>query len=472
MYYKLSKQYSFRGWKHLPFAIQALSGAESFETPRFYSKDNFRLLIRCNGVEDIDIAGLAEAQVDLLDSLVKEGIIETSSEPMGALEREQRYLVYPSIYLRSIQWSITGRCNYSCRHCFVSAPTGCHSQLPLEALLGIVDQMKATGVRSVSITGGEPLVNKDFLEIVRKLTENNIIVTQIFTNGKLLTEALLDALTELGVHPLFQLSFDGKGHHSWLRGIDGAEEDVIAAIDLLRGKGFPYACAMCIHKENAESLAETVRFLAENECLYLGVNAPHELGIWNEYGEEYALSPPEIWEIYKSYLPVYFSEGAPITITLDGFIKCDKGSIDYSIPYDHRLKDPNYPLEKRAYCPTTRHAAYIDPEGRLLPCMGFAGSEKLNEKFSSVLEGNLPELTWNSFYSIAANTTVQELANHDAECRDCEHLGECTGGCMVGGLTEDGDYLKHDPMACWFYKNVGVEGLSAVADEAIASAKM
>ena len=54
---------------------------------------------------------------------------------------------------------------------------------------------------------------------------------------------------------------------------------------------------------------------------------------------------------------------------------------------------------------------------------------------------------------------LSDLLEKNADCRECEHWDRCVGGCMLNGITEEGNYLVPDPMACWFHKHVGEEGV-------------
>jgi MoaA/NifB/PqqE/SkfB family radical SAM enzyme len=70
-----------------------------------------------------------------------------------------------------------------------------------------------SGVLSCSITGGEALVRPDFWEIIDGLTARGIGITQIYSNGLLVNNRLLDGFEERGLHPEFNMSFDGVGYH-------------------------------------------------------------------------------------------------------------------------------------------------------------------------------------------------------------------------------------------------------------------
>jgi len=106
----------------------------------------------------------------------------------------------------------------------MSAPNAKHGSPTHEQLMDVVEQLAECGVCSVGITGGEPLVRKDFLDIIDALVEREIAVSTIYTNGWLVDEVLLDELEKRGVRAGFQLSFDGVGCHDFLRGVSGAEE--------------------------------------------------------------------------------------------------------------------------------------------------------------------------------------------------------------------------------------------------------
>ena len=66
-----------------------------------------------------------------------------------------------------MHWSITGKCNFNCRHCLVSAPNAHHPQLPLSDCLHIVEEIAKCGVNRVDVTGGEPLVRRNIVDLVR-----------------------------------------------------------------------------------------------------------------------------------------------------------------------------------------------------------------------------------------------------------------------------------------------------------------
>jgi len=83
---------------------------------------------------------------------------------------------------------ITARCNLNCRHCYINLPAGDKAaekkELSLEEVREIVDEAVSLGALWCIVTGGEPLLRDDFLDIYFYLKKKGLLVT-IFTNATL-----------------------------------------------------------------------------------------------------------------------------------------------------------------------------------------------------------------------------------------------------------------------------------------------
>jgi radical SAM protein with 4Fe4S-binding SPASM domain len=155
----------------------------------------------------------------------------------------------------------------------------------------------------------------------------------------------------------------------------------------------------------------------------------------------------------------------PIGIELDGYFYCEKGRTDYRVHYVHHAGE-NADWSKYPYCESVRYNVYIGPDGRLAPCMGFSDTV-LKDRFPSVLEKHLGDLSLDSYYHDVVETKVSDLLARNPECASCEFLRRGCGGCMIEGITDDGDYLVPDRRCCYFHKHIGEDAVRAVADAAI-----
>ena len=159
---------------------------------------------------------------EVFDDLISAGVLIASDNPLEPPKSYQRYKIFPCRYVDKVQWSITGKCNFRCRHCLVSAPDNRHTQPTLEQCLFTVSELERCGIRKVDITGGEPFIRDDWEKIFDALAAAQIKIGIVFTNASLLDNHVLDVLEKNNQHPMFRLSFDGLGHHDWLRGVVGA----------------------------------------------------------------------------------------------------------------------------------------------------------------------------------------------------------------------------------------------------------
>lgn len=114
---------------------------------------------------------------------------------------------------------ITNACNLKCRHCFMKSGSALQSELNLEDWLGILSDFKVSGGETVTFSGGEPLMFKDFSAVL-KHAHNIGLNTTVLSNGLLWSETMIEDLASY----IDEIQFS----------IDGVNEETNAVI---RGKG-------------------------------------------------------------------------------------------------------------------------------------------------------------------------------------------------------------------------------------------
>ncbi len=105
--------------------------------------------------------------------------------------------------ITDLRISITDRCNYKCVYCRTGNQGAVYSELPLADYLRMARVFAGLGIEKVRITGGEPLLRHDVVELVRELSklrtlEGEGLDLAITTNGHLLAE-LAQPLKEAGL---------------------------------------------------------------------------------------------------------------------------------------------------------------------------------------------------------------------------------------------------------------------------------
>lgn len=446
MYYSLKPQYILRGWQKAPYA---LIDQEKHIT-LFLTGDVFDVLRLCDGKIDFSMPFLISGQQRAIaEQLFSKGIVDRSDVP-GAVSSRQEYFQYPSRFIKQAHWSITGKCNYRCRHCYMSAEDAKLGELPFETVMKIIDELDKCGVGMVSLTGGEPLVRKDFWDIVDALLEKNIMIESIYSNGALVNDRFLDGLEKRGLGSCtIDMSYDGPGFHDWLRGIDGAEKLVDAAFLRCKERGIQTRAEMCLCERNKHLLRASVNHLAEAGCSRLKVNGISNLGKWKENGYGTSIPIPDLYRTYLDYIPHFYEDGAPLNLQLGGFFVGNKGDLSYySIPRNREGQDP----EKVCLCSHARTVMYISPEGRALPCFSLSGMN-VQQKFPVIQDIGLVRCLNDSFFMDFVQKKAVEIIRHNEQCRGCEYRNICLGGCRAEALSlNENGFLDKDPNACEFYR--------------------
>ena len=149
-----------------------------------------------------------------------------------------------------VSWNLTYRCNLACEHCYLDAGGtplvgtenfADRSELGTEECFRVIDEIAAFAPECVTIlTGGEPLLRRDILEIVRRAAERGLWVV-VGTNGVSITENLARRLAEAGARGL-SLSLDAldPDRHDRFRKVRGAWRNTVEGAEILNRTGLPF----------------------------------------------------------------------------------------------------------------------------------------------------------------------------------------------------------------------------------------
>lgn len=192
-------------------------------------------------------------------------------------------------------WYITSKCNLRCTHCYLTDYT---KNTEKKIIVGVLDQLKAMAVRSISYIGGEPLIRTDLEEIIRMTVERGIEV-ETCTNGVLADEDRAASLIKAGCEK-FQVSLEGHSPElsDPVRGKDTFQKILNGAGNLKRG-GAKVKLNVTISKQNYKSIPELIK-LAESICvdsLRLSAFVPFGTGV--QAVEEFQLTKEDIEDIRR-----------------------------------------------------------------------------------------------------------------------------------------------------------------------------
>lgn len=146
--------------------------------------------------------------------------------------------------------ALTDRCNLRCIHCYLGQPQQASRELTTAQWLAIIDDITRAGCLYVLLTGGEPLLRKDFATIYRHAKESGLI-TSVFTNGTRLSSDIIALFQDLPPHGL-EISLYGATDATCTKvtGRADAYQQCRTGLDKLHAAGIPFSLKTILMKSN------------------------------------------------------------------------------------------------------------------------------------------------------------------------------------------------------------------------------
>ena len=135
-----------------------------------------------------------------------------------------------------LTWELTYACNLDCIHCLSSSGRRDPRELSTAEAKAVIDELVALQVFYVNIGGGEPMIRRDFFELVEYATTRRVGV-KFSTNGAFIDAQAARRLAGMEYLDI-QISLDGTdaATNDHVRG-DGSFATALRAMDHLRRRG-------------------------------------------------------------------------------------------------------------------------------------------------------------------------------------------------------------------------------------------
>jgi AdoMet-dependent heme synthase len=358
-----------------------------------------------------------------------------------------------------ISWNLTYRCNLACEHCYLDAGGAPlvgtenfadRSELGTDECFRVIDEIAAFAPECLTIlTGGEPLLRRDILEIIRRASERGLWVV-VGTNGVSITENLARRLAEAGARGL-SLSLDAldPDRHDRFRKVRGAWRNTVEGAEILNRTGLPFIVQTTAGSHN----------LGELEAIADFAHGRLAAKVWNLYflvptgrGQFVSdITPAQYDEVLASLYRIQMKYDRRMLVNAKcapHYIKTvleNAGAETDPIPTDARLRQseggPSGLSPIRTYsagaggCPAGTHYMGIRPNGDVTPCPYLP-------VFGGTLRSSSLADLWSSsdlFNDIRRRTSL------GGRCGACEMNGHC-GGCRARAYGMTGDLMAEDPL--------------------------
>ena len=441
MYFVLTDHIALRSWKALRGAFYVKGRPHASGV----TAEEFEILKLCDGEHDIDDDRITQ-------SLIRKHLIRPCEKGEHPSDWSA-YRRYDNRYFPKMNLMITGKCNYNCLHCFNAADNApLMAEWKYEEILDLLDQAKDCGINAFTITGGEPTLHPQFMDIIRAIYERDMYVDALNTNGSLIDQKMLDEFKAIGCNPQIKISFDGLGSHDWMRGRKGAEEKTLKAMELCVDNDFQVMSQTQVHRHNLEALMDTARRLDDLGVGILRLIRTTEAPRWIQNAGDSCLPIEEYYGKMLDFAGSYKDSGMKMDVIIWQFMKLHPSRRIYSLE-TVRCNDGNF-RSSAPVCSGNRGMVGVTCEGELVPCMQMSGFMKQR----GIHMGNLHEMPLkkaltDGAYIEAVCLDLREKLEDNQKCAACRYFKYCAGGCPALGLNYCGSLTGSDLSKCMFFEN-------------------
>ena len=292
-------------------------------------------------------------------------------------------------------FELNHRCNLRCVHCYLGSQDTIHNlrhfELSTKQALSIIDQITAAGCLYLLITGGDPLLRRDFAEIYRHAKMNGLLVT-IFTNGTLITDKILDLFDDLPPQTV-EISLYGATTATYekVTGIKGSYHKCISGIQRLLEHNIKVKLKTVVMTHNQheflamKKMAQDfdVRFRYDSDIFpaFDGDKSPIALRVSPEEVMNLEFADKERYQEWRDFARLH-----PVQQQSDYLYQCGAGLSSF----------------------------HIDPYGNVQPCLMTVGYKY------SLLENNF-ETIWQELIP----GIRQKKISNAAPCKQCDKRNLC-----------------------------------------------
>lgn len=320
-------------------------------------------------------------------------------------------------------FELTPRCNFNCRMCYIHMSAeeqmAAGKELTAEEWIAIGDQAVKSGMIYLLLTGGEPLLRPDFLDIYTTMAKKGVLMS-VNTNGSLINEKIVECWQKH--HPeCINITLYGASEETYNRvcRIPNGYERAMRGIMMLKDAGVRMCINCTFTRDNVGDLEKIVAFSKKLQVpvkmagyMFPPVRAGHGSEV-----DDSTLSPVEIGEASAIFDRLNSSEER-IQRHCDYISRCLAGDDLSGFGEVRKL-----PQSRISSCMAGRSSFWITWDGRMLPCgMMEVNPREINGDFAAA---------WK-----ATNEAMQRVLL-PRECLDCKYqyfcptcaaVGECTHG--------------------------------------------
>ena len=354
----------------------------------------------------------------------------------------------------TVAWEVTRACAYACIHCRAEAqPKRDPRELTTEEGFRLIDELVDVGRPILIVTGGDPMMRPDLLDLIRYAAGRGLRVALSPTATKLVTLERLREARDAGVARI-QMSLDGSRPEvqDAFRGRPGSFQRTLEILDDIRSAGISLQVGTTVSRYNVDDLDAIARVVGEYGTVMWSLFFLVPTG----RGRREDMISPEEHERVFNWLY----------------------DLSKTAPFDVRTTAAQH--YRRVVIQRRRQEATSSETGLLVTGAGYSFADGLGQSNRGVNDGNgfafishtgdvcpsgfLPLPGGNvrdkPFAEIYRNSTLfrdlRDYSGLKGKCGVCDFRDVC-GGSRARAYAVSGDYLESDPYCVYQPPSMGVD---------------
>ena len=307
-------------------------------------------------------------------------------------------------FLRSIHIEIASKCNERCVHCYIPHEDK-NSYIKPELFYRILEEGRSLNIINVTLSGGEPLMHRDFLNFLKRSRELDLSVN-VLSNLTLLTD---EHVTEMMKNPLLSVQTSlyamNPEVHDSITGFKGSFGKTMESLQKLLSAGIPVQISCPVMKQNKEDFLDVIRWGREHQVGV--VSEPVIFATYDGTCSNLAnrLTLNEVAEVIDKQLPEGYADAMRTA-----------ANEKEQLSSDHPI------------CSVCRYNFCVSAEGNVFPCAGWQSNIIAN------LNGHTVKEIWENSSKIRNLRSITR--GKFPKCVNCEDRGYCTV-CMMSNSNEN-----------------------------------
>ncbi|MCI5208810.1 MAG: radical SAM protein [Candidatus Electrothrix sp. ATG2] len=330
-------------------------------------------------------------------------------------------------------FELTRRCSFRCVHCYLGDQKSIRKyqdrELETKTVFRLLDEMVEAGTLFLLLTGGDPMLRPDFVEIYKYAVRAGLLVT-VFCNGSLVSDEIVRAfveypprIVEITVYGATQETFEAVTQQP------GSFSACMIGIERLRSAGVRLRLKTMVLTLNVDEFP-AIRQLAmdldlpfRHDCsLHAAIAHEDNNGRSNIGTAESSLTDPLRYRLASE-------QAAAVDLSIDNLAHELAEAIEKACPKES--------TEQLYYCGAGKSSYHVTPYGKLHPCLAVQ-----SHSFDVNRQGGV-QAGWNG----VLRDFTSCRASDSFSCNYCRNREVCTA-CPAVFAAVSGDPEQVDTFYC------------------------